>query len=412
MQGERETSSEDSGTDEDGVKCYMHRLCRPTTSILSLASGMLRFFSLLPALLFGLSALPQMQVRLELKTLPAAHQTGSDIYIAGSFNGWNPKDEKYRFQQSATGEYFISFSLAAGDYEYKITRGGWDKVECKRGGAGIANRILKIPADTSFQLDIEEWADHVPKKPKISTAGKNVKIIATAFFIPQLKRYRRVWVYLPKGYTTSKSRYPVLYMHDGQNVFEDTTSFSGEWGVDECLDSMKKKCIVVAVDHGADKRINEYCPYDMERFGKGEGGQYVDFLAKTLKPYIDKRYRTLNDRKNTFIAGSSMGGIISMYAVLKYPAIFGGAGVFSPAFWVGPKIFDDIKKKGKAVNARIYFYGGKKEGERMIPDMLKAFLGMTKVSKSKMTTVIRDEGQHNEPRWRMEFPLFYDWLTK
>jgi predicted alpha/beta superfamily hydrolase len=201
-------------------------------------------------------------------------------------------------------------------------------------------------------------------------------------------------------------------MHDGQNVFEDTTSYSGEWGVDECLDSMKKKCIVVAVDHGGSKRINEYCPYDMERFGKGEGSQYVDFLARTLKPFIDKKYRTLKDRKNTFVAGSSMGGIISMYTVLKYPAVFGGAGVFSPAFWVGPKIFDEIKKKGKAVNAKIYFYAGKQEGEGMIPGMLKAFNGMARLSKSKMTAVIRDEGKHNEARWRMEFPLFYAWLVK
>ena len=91
--------------------------------------------------------------------------------------------------------------------------------------------------------------------------------------------------------------------------------------------------IVVAIDHGGTKRINEYCPYDMEGFGKGEGDQYLQFLVKTLKPYIDKNYRTKKDKENTYIAGSSMGGLISMYAVLKYPYVFGGAGVFSPAFW-------------------------------------------------------------------------------
>ncbi|MBL7741160.1 MAG: alpha/beta hydrolase [Chitinophagaceae bacterium] len=349
-------------------------------------------------------------IRLDIGSVPSKPDNGSNIYIAGSFNGWNPKDEKFRFQKSDNGSYYIQLQLGAGKYEYKITRGGWDKVECKKGGAGIPNRLLTIPADTAIRITVEEWADNIPAKPKVSTSSKNVKVIDTAFYIPQLKRKRRVWIYLPQGYASSKSRYPVLYMHDGQNVFEDTTSFSGEWGVDECLDSVKKKCIVVAVDHGNAKRINEYCPYDMERFGKGEGNLYVDFLAKTLKPYIDKRYRTLKDRKNAFVAGSSMGGLISMYAVLKYPSVFGGAGVFSPAFWVGPRIFDDIKKKGKTVNARIYFYGGKQEGESMVPDMLKAFTGMAKVSKSKMTTVIRDGGQHNEARWRVEFPLFYNWL--
>ncbi len=352
----------------------------------------------------------QQPIRVEMQHIASVAKGNDVIYIAGSFNDWNPKDEKFRFQESDNGSYYVLLQLDAGKYEYKITRGGWDKVECKKGGAGIPNRVLTVPADTAIQITVEEWADNIPAKPKVSTASRNVRIIATAFYIPQLKRKRRVWIYLPQGYASSKSRYPVLYMHDGQNVFEDTTSFSGEWGVDECLDSMKKKCIVVAVDHGSSKRINEYCPYDMERFGKGEGNQYVDFLAKTLKPYIDRRYRTLKGRKNTFVAGSSMGGILSMYAVLKYPTVFGGAGVFSPAFWVGPKIFDDIRKKGQTVNARIYFYGGKQEGESMIPDMLKAFTGMAKVSRSKMTTVIRDDGQHNEARWRMEFPLFYQWL--
>jgi predicted alpha/beta superfamily hydrolase len=201
-------------------------------------------------------------------------------------------------------------------------------------------------------------------------------------------------------------------MHDGQNVFDDATSYAGEWGVDECIDSIKIKSIVVAVDNGGMKRINEYCPYDMERFGKGEGDQYVDFLANTLKPYIDKTYRTKKEKENTFIAGSSMGGIISMYAVLKHPGVFGGAGVFSPAFWVGPKIFNDIKAKGSKVNSKIYFYAGGQEGETMVPDTKKAHDLMKEVSKSKMTTVIRYEGKHNETRWRAEFPAFYEWIVK
>ena len=101
-----------------------------------------------------------------------------------------------------------------------------------------------------------------------------------------------------------------------------------------------------------------------------------------------------------------------MYAALKYPKVFGGAGVFSPAFWVGPKIFDDIKSKGKKVKAKIYFYAGKQESESMVPDMLKAMEEMNRVSSSKMKTVIRDDGKHNEPTWRKEFPLFYEWLIK
>lgn len=108
-----------------------------------------------------------------------------------------------------------------------------------------------------------------------------------------------------------------------------------------------------------------------------------------------------------------MGGLISLYAVLKYPKVFGGAGIFSPAFWIsGVKIFEDIKAKGKKVDAKIYFYGGGKEGQTMVPDMLKAYEEMSKVSKSVMTNLIRDDGQHNEARWRIEFPLFYKWMME
>ncbi len=335
------------------------------------------------------------------------------MYAAGSFNGWNPQDEKFKFKKDDKGNYSLELKLNPGSYEYKITRGGWDKVECKPGGDAMGNRSFKVEGDLSVELNIEEWQDRFPSKPRVSSASPNVTIIDTAFWIPQLKRTRRVWIYLPASYAMEKCRFPVLYMHDGQNVFDDATSFSGEWGVDEFLDTTRsKQSIVVAIDHGGQKRINEYCPFDMERFGKGEGDAYVDFLVKTLKPFIDKKYRTCKDSKSTFIAGSSMGGLISLYAILKYPKVFGGAGVFSPAFWVAPAIFDCIQKNGEDVKGKIYFYAGKQEGENMVPDMLKAFEGMAKVSKSKMESVIRDEGKHNEPTWRKEFPLFYNWIIE
>ena len=382
---------------------------------------MLRSTLVISFLLFVSCLIAQNTIRVEIKSLPSYHPSGAAVYAAGSFNGWNPQNEHYKFQRDDNGNYFLKLKLNAGSYEYKITRGGWDKVECKKGGMGIANRSMKVDSDLTVELDIEEWQDRFPAKPRASTASKNVHIIDTSFLIPQLKRARRVWIYLPDDYTVSKKRYPVLYMHDGQNVFDDATSYAGEWGVDECIDSMKSKCIVVAIDNGADKRINEYCPYDFslkslglskaDTLNKGDGGLYVDFLVKTLKPFIDKKYNTLKDKKNTFIAGSSMGGLISMYAVLKYPKVFGGAGVFSPAFWVAPKIFYDIKTKGEKVKSRIYFYAGKQESESMVTDMLKAFDAMAAVSKSKMTTLIRDEGKHNEPAWRKEFPLFYKWIN-
>ena len=379
-------------------------------------------FSFFIITLLSLSVSAQQKIRIEIHSLPSNNPDNSSIFAAGNFNGWNPQDKNFQFQKHEKG-YFLELSLNAGTYEYKVTRGGWDKVECTKDGKDIGNRTLKVDAEAKVEVSVDGWKDLFASsfQPRKSTANKNVQTIDTAFFIPQLNRTRRVWVYLPPSYNNSTKKYPVLYMHDGQNVFDDATSFSGEWGVDEAIDTLglkTKECIVVGIDNGANKRLNEYCPYDFDLkgiaannvSGKGEGGMYVDFLAKTLKPFIDKKYRTLKDSKNTFAAGSSMGGLISIYAVLKYPKVFGGAGVFSPAFWVGPKIFDDIKSKGKKVKAKIYFYAGDEEGETMVPMTIQAFNEMHRVSKSKMATVIRSGGKHNEARWRVEFPLFYEWL--
>ena len=365
--------------------------------------------------LLSSSIMAQNTVRIEINTLPEYHSAGSNIYAAGSFNGWNPQNEQYKFHREKDGRYALDLQLADGSYEYKITRGSWDNAECKKDGGSIANRTLKIPALSIVTIQVDEWQDRFPPKPKVSTAGKNVCLLDSAFLIPQLKRTRRIWIYLPEDYCDgSNKKYPVLYLQDGQNVFDEATAFSGEWGIDEFMDKTNlQKCIVVAIDHGGEKRLSEYNPYDNKRFGKGEGKAYLDFLVHTLKPYIDKQYRTKKDKKNTFVAGSSMGGLISFCAVLEYPRIFGGAGIFSPAFYTaGTALFTDIKEKGKKVRSNLYFYGGKLEGESMIPDMLKVMEGMASVSKSTMITVIRDEGKHNEPTWRKEFPLFYEWVIR
>ena len=357
-------------------------------------------------------AVGQYKVVIKINSLPANPATES-VYIAGNFNNWNPKDEASRLKKETDGKFTIIFpNVAAGAYEYKFTRGGWETVETSNDGRQIANRTLKLMSDTILNLDIEGWSEGKPRQIPHSITG-SVHILDSAFDMPQLGAKRRIWIYLPKNYTEGKTRYPVLYMNDGQNLFDDATSFSGEWGVDEALDSAKKKCIVIGIDNGGVKRMNEYNPYDHERFGKGEGDRYVDFIAKTLKPYIDKHYRTKKDAANTIIAGSSMGGLISMYAVIKYPAIFGKAGVFSPAFWIAPQLKTYIEKKVKPSmhkKLRIYFYGGEEEGVEMVRGMLYIFELMRNKAGSNMKVRINAEGKHNEPTWRNEFPAFYEWI--
>jgi len=348
-----------------------------------------------------------------INRLPSYHISTNKVYLVGNFNNWNPHDDKLQLK-TIHGKPGITIELQKGMYEYKFTEGSWENVETAEKGVPNGNRRVVVESDTTINVEIDEWADHFPKKEKHSTASKNVHIVDESFYIPQLDRHRRVWIYLPVGYDGSKKKYPVLYMHDGQNVFDEATSAFGEWGVDETLDTVggqHKQVIVVAIDNGGEKRMNEYSPYDMEKYGKGEGDQYVDFLVQTLKPFIDKHYRTLKDEKNTFIAGSSMGGLISFYAILKYPKVFGGAGVFSPSFWIAPQLKHIDAEGAKKVKGKIYFYAGQQEGETMVPDMLNVFEQMRQHSKARIKTVIRAEGKHNEPTWRNEFPLFYKWIS-
>ncbi|MFL5789050.1 MAG: alpha/beta hydrolase-fold protein [Flavisolibacter sp.] len=373
-----------------------------------------RFLSTFLFILAGFFIQAQYRVTFIIDQLPAYQIENDAVYLAGSFNNWNPGDNKLRLT-TINNKKGITIQLQHGTYEYKFTRGSWKTVEVAPDGKSKQNRSLEVDNDTTINIEIPNWADHFNHPERTSTANKNVHLLDSSFYMPQLDRYRRIWIYLPDSYYHTKKRYPVLYMHDGQNVFDDATSFAGEWGVDEALDSLGKtvgEAIVVAIDNGADKRMNEYSPYDMEKYGEGEGSKYVDFLVKSLKPVIDKNFRTKKTHEHTFIAGSSMGGLISLYAILKYPKVFGGAGIFSPAIWIAPDIKNDVVKRGKKVKGKIYFYAGKQESDQMVPDMLAIFESLHKVSSAKIETVIRTDGKHTEANWRSEFPQFFKFLMK
>ncbi len=360
----------------------------------------------------------QYKITFLLKQPSLPHSMDS-IYFTGNFNLWNPSDKNFLLKKLNTGTETITIFLPPGKYEYKFTRGNWNKVETDANGKDIANRSLQLTNDTTLQINIAGWKDDfVPQEPveKKHTASANVHVMDTAFFIPQLNRTRRIWLYLPPDYSSSKKMYPVLYMHDGQNLFDDVTSYSGEWGVDEYLDSIckeaKKEVIVVGINNSLSKRMIEYNPWEFQNFGKGEGDKYVDFLVKNLKPYIDKNYRTLPGKKNTFIAGSSMGGLISLYAALKYPTVFEGAGIFSPAFWTASGIDSAVVSKSKKMNSKLFFYAGGKEGDAMVPDMKRIEKEIKPHSVSPIKEIIDPEAKHNEAAWRKYFPAFYEWVVE
>lgn len=354
----------------------------------------------------------QNRVVFLLENFPQQHGKDS-IFISGSFNGWNPGDTAYKFTGIAENITQVTIYLPAGDHEFKCTRGDWKKVECRFNGDDRDNRRIKIAGDTVFTISIDAWKDDFPEFSRKHTASSQVQIMDTAFFMPQLNRYRSIRIYLPEGYANSKKKYPVMYMHDGQNLFDESTAAFGEWGVDECLDSLVRKkkpaCIIVGIDNGP-QRFNEYNPYDFEQFGKGEGDRYLEFLVQTLKPFIDKQYRTSPAKENTIIAGSSMGGLISYYAILQYPGVFGKAGVFSPAFWTAPQIKNVTDSLSRKMNGKFFFYMGGKEGGTYISDMQEVQETLGERSQAMIYSVIDPESSHNEQAWRKWFAEFYTWI--
>jgi len=259
-------------------------------------------------------------------------------------------------------------------------------------------------------------AADMPAPPKASTALPGVSLLPELLEIPGLNRKRQIRMYVPPGYAASNKRYPVLYMHDAQNLFDDATSFVGEWKVDETLDALAKEgkleLIVVGIDNGGDKRITELNAWDNPRFGAAEGRQYTDFIVNTLKPYIDARYRTLPDRAHTAIMGSSMGGLASHYAIAQYPQVFSKAGVFSPAYWTATPSFDFMAQHPLPKDARVFLLMGEKEGDSMVPDVQRMAEVVRASGHPAKNTVLKivPEQKHNEGFWSSELREALLWM--
>jgi len=252
---------------------------------------------------------------------------------------------------------------------------------------------------------------------KESTASKNVTILEKEFVIPNLNNIsHKIWVYLPPNYEVSTKKFPVIYMHDAQNLFDDKTSYIREWKVDESLNELfhttKKGFIVVGVENGGEERINEYTPWPNEKYGGGKGAVYIDFIVNTLKPYIDETYRTKAQQKYTGLVGSSLGGLISYYGGLKYPNTFGKIGALSTSFWFSDKVIDFTIQNGNINNVKMFLLAGEKEGEEMVESTNKTekLLLETGFKSKNLTSKIVSEGEHNEAFWSTEFLGIIKWL--
>lgn len=357
------------------------------------------------------------QITIRISNTPQDTPLDATLYMASNLNGWNPKDENYAFKKQRDGSFTLAISPKESTVEYKITQGSWDVAEGDPNGNSIGNRKIEINSATpkSLEIVVESWQKKIIKK---STTSKNVKILSESFDIPQLKTTRKVWIYLPEEYHTSEARYPVIYMADGQNLFDKATSYSGEWRVDETMDSLKTlnkiNAIVVGIDNGGSERLNEYSPWKNEQYGGGHGDAFADFLAQTLKPYIDTYFKTKNDAQNTALIGSSMGGLISLYTGVKYPEKFGKLGVFSPALWFSEADLKTYVQKNSSSlkNTKIYFVAGQNESKEMVNDIneIVEILKAKGLSNQNLNVKIDEKGTHSEGFWAQQLPDALLWL--
>lgn len=244
------------------------------------------------------------------------------------------------------------------------------------------------------------------------------------FASPQLGNKRTVWVCLPPGYKSETTRrYPVLYLHDGQNVFDGFTSFipNQEWRADETLKALVdaglvEPIIIVGIDNGGMARGDEYLP-TRSKVGKTEMGgkadKYSAFLTDTVMPFVNKTYRTLTGPANTGLCGSSLGGIITLYMGMTKPGVFGKLAVVSPSLWWDEKLM--VKRVGalkKKPWQKMWLDCGTREGNAYLDarELAKVMSGKGWKQPSDFVYYEDIGAQHNEAAWARRFPLMLEYL--
>ncbi len=338
------------------------------------------------------------------------------VYISGNFNDWVTQDFRFSMRKVSEGKYEFVFPEGK-EFEkeliYKFTKGDWSEVEIDRYGNKTPNR---------------HWDDEKPQRiEKVAKWRKNwlpyrpsqlpkTHLISEEFEIPQLNKTRKIWALLPHDYDTATESYPVLYLQDAQNLFNENAEF-GNWQIDKKLAVMSDygigKIIIIAVEHAESERIQEY-NVGRTLLGTGNGKQYIRFLTDTLKPFVDKTFRTKPEREFTGIGGSSMGGLVSVFSGLIYPEVFGKLMVFSPSLWVIPKIRLGFLDFFEPLETRLYLYAGGNESDTMVAHVTKLRKRLLKreslKGKMKVRLSINKEGRHNETYWSDEFPKAIEWL--
>lgn len=372
-------------------------------------------FALLMALAATVSA---TQVEL-IVTVPNTTPDEDSICITGNMPqlaDWAGKGVTLREIGPNLFQFCADFPEGS-ELEFKFTRGSFATVEKTAQGFERPNRKLTASGNKlSERIIVEAWADKIAApeyKPQITGDFKVLRQVKSKFLQPA----RDVIVWLPPSYsqkTAKRLRYPVFYMHDGGNLFDANTSFGGvDWGIDEAMSQGIKngtlaEAIIVAIANTSD-RMSEYTPFPDPKHKGGDGENYARFIVEELKPSIDKEFRTKPGRTDTFIGGSSLGGLISLYIGVSRHETFGGIIAMSPSIWwaEGGIIKWLIKNKIEKYSGKIWVDMGTREGEEAISftRLLSSQIAEKAPGFKGLAYKEFPGGTHSEGSWRQRMHL-------
>ena len=235
-----------------------------------------------------------------------------------------------------------------------------------------------------------------------------------------LAHERTILVYLPPGYRArAVRRYPVLYLQDGQNVFDKATSFGEEWHVDECAQRLIEAgeiepLIIVAIYNTGEHRLDEYTPTKVEGKGGGQADQYGRMLVEEIKPLVDGKYKTLPSAASTGLGGSSLGGLLTMHLGLRCPTVFNRLAVLSPSVWWDNRaIVREVNQLGAKLPLKIWLDAGTGEGQDVVADaraLRDALQAKGWVPDHDLRYLEAEGAQHNEGAWGSRIGEVLKWL--
>ncbi|MDF1662605.1 MAG: alpha/beta hydrolase-fold protein [Planctomycetota bacterium] len=315
------------------------------------------------------------------------------------------------------GVYTAELKIGVGEtLEFKVVRDAWTNVEKSAAGGEIRNRKVKVTKAETLPFAVARWADKGPP----TSPEAHITFLGN-FGKASLDRDRPVWVHRPEGYKKSRS-YPVLYMLDGQNVFDPSTSaFGEEWGADEAHDQLLKAgkiipVVIVAIGNSAG-RMYEYTPDKDPKYGSGGGLHKLEMMIQQeIEPALRKKYSIKKGAKNRGIMGSSLGGLAAFHLALRHPDRYGVVGVISPSFWWNKRsTLAALKKMKKLKRARkMWMDMGTKEGDGVTPirDLkdVAALLRKKGYKSSELKIFIDKNATHSEPSWRKRLPRALSYL--